>query len=432
MHDSRNSYQFSIGIIIAVLIVTFVLVTGALASPAAQETTPTPPAGQETEPTAVSNLSISDDVCLECHGQPGATMQLENGDLLDLYVPAEAHQNSVHGELGYACVQCHADVGEYPHPEFTAADQRDATLQLNVTCQRCHQSEFDLTMDSVHAAALEQGNRDAAVCSDCHTAHDVRRLVDPETGELLPDARAWIPQTCARCHSEIYNKYLDSVHGSALLDQGNPEVPTCIDCHGVHNIEDPTTSAFRLNSPQMCAECHTDPRIMDKYGISTHVLDTYVADFHGTSVVLFEPESPDAEINKPVCFDCHGVHDIASADDPHKGLQVRQNLLVRCQACHPDATENFPDSWMSHYIPSLEKNPLVFYVNLFYLIIIPVVVGGMALLVVMDASRAGLNRYRARKEAEPVETGVETAREGAESGAGDMGPNQDNEEAGDG
>ena len=69
--------------------------------------------------------------------------------------------------------------------------------------------------------------------------------------------------------------------------------------------------------------------------------------------------------------------------------------------------------------------------NLFYLIIIPVVVGGMALLGVMDASRAGLNRYRARKEAEPVETGVETAREGTDV-AGDMGPHQDNEEAGDG
>jgi len=432
MFNNLKVIQIPVGLFISLVAILLVLFPGVLASPPEQDTSPTPQAGQESETGAAGDLSIGDDVCLECHGQPGTTMQLENGDTLDLFVPPEAHQSSVHGELGYACVQCHTDVGEYPHPEFIAQDLRDVTLQLNRTCQRCHQAQFDLTKDSVHAAALEAGNREAAVCSDCHTAHDVRRLIDPETRELLPDAHAWIPQTCARCHSEIYNKYLDSVHGSALLEEGNQDVPTCIDCHGVHNIEDPTTAEFRLNSPQMCAECHTEPKIMDKYGISTQVLDTYVADFHGTSVVLFEQKTPDADINKPVCFDCHGVHDIASADDPQKGLQVRQNLLVRCQACHPDATENFPDSWMSHYIPSLEKNPLVYFVDLFYKIIIPVVVGGMGVLVVMDAGRAGFNRYRARKSEEPSETDTEPPGEEIISGSDTLASDQDAVEAGDG
>jgi hypothetical protein len=142
---------------------------------------------------------------------------------------------------------------------------------------------------------------------------------------------------------------------------------------------------------------------MDKYGVSSDVLNSYVADFHGTTVVLFEPETPDAEINKPVCFDCHGVHDIAWADDPIKGLHARQNLMARCQVCHPDATENFPDAWLSHYIPSPDKNALVYYVNLFYKILIPGVIGGMAVLVSMDAGRTLLNRYRSRKEKEYVE-----------------------------
>jgi hypothetical protein len=330
-------------------------------------------------------------------------MELENGEVLDIFVPPQEHAGSVHGEMGYACVQCHTTVGDYPHPKFSALDQRDVTLQLNAVCQRCHPAQYELTQDSAHAVAFNAGNREAAVCSDCHTAHDVRRLTDPDTGELTPDARLWIPQTCARCHSAIYDKYLDSVHGSTLIGTENTDVPTCIDCHGVHNIEDPTTAAFRLNSPQICANCHTDPEIMDKYGVSTEVLNTYVADFHGTSVVLFEPETPDAEINKPVCFDCHGVHDIAWADDPIKGLHVRQNLMARCQVCHPDATENFPDAWLSHYIPSPDKNALVYYVNLFYQILIPGVIGGMAILVSMDAGRILLNRYRSRKEKEQVE-----------------------------
>jgi predicted CXXCH cytochrome family protein len=219
-------------------------------------------------------------------------------------------------------------------------------------------------------------------------------LNDVKTGQLLPDARAWIPQTCAQCHNAIYQKYLTSVHGSALMGEGNPDVPTCIDCHGVHNIANPLVNAFRLNSPELCAKCHTDPKRMAKYGISTQVLTTYVADFHGTTVNIFEKESPDMPTNKPVCFDCHGVHDIVRTDDPQKGLRVKENLLSRCKVCHPDATANFPTAWLSHYIPSAKQNSLVFYVGWFYKLLIPIVLGGMALLVAMDFSRMILNRYR--------------------------------------
>jgi hypothetical protein len=136
---------------------------------------------------------------------------------------------------------------------------------------------------------------------------------------------------------------------------------------------------------------------MGKYGISTDVLNTYVSDFHGTTVVLFDKTFPDQPTNKPVCTDCHGVHDIARSDDPQKGLQVRENLLVRCKACHPDATANFPDAWLSHYIPSPEKYPMVYYINLFYKFFIPAVLVPMAILVVMDFGRMMINRFRKPK-----------------------------------
>jgi hypothetical protein len=225
---------------------------------------------------------------------------------------------------------------------------------------------------------------------------------DHATGELLSEAQLWIPQTCARCHSAIYEKYAQSVHGEAL-STGNPDVPTCIDCHGVHNIPDPLTNEFRLKSPQICAKCHTDPKRMSPYGLSTQVLNTYVADFHGTTVTLFEKQSPDAETNKPVCYDCHGVHDILRVDDPQKGLQVRENLLARCKMCHPGATADFPSSWLSHYYPSAEKYPLVYYVDLFYKIFIPLVLGGMALLVVMDFGRKMINRTQKAKPSTAAE-----------------------------
>ena len=404
------------------IFLAFLKVPSVAAAPFPQDDTPNP------TPEGELQLSISDEVCLGCHNQPGQTMTLEDGTEWDLYVPAEFYYNSVHGEMGYACVQCHTQVGEYPHPPFSPQDARDASIKLNETCRRCHATQYNLAQDSVHATAFDAGNRQAAICTDCHTAHEVRRLTDEDTHELTPEARLWIPQTCALCHSQIYEKYKVSVHGSALVGEGNPDVPTCIDCHGVHNIQDPRTTSFRLESPSLCAKCHTDPSVVGKYGLSTNVLETYVADFHGTTQVLFESVSPDAQFNTPVCYDCHGVHDIASSRDPEHGLQIKENLLVRCQECHPDATDNFPAAWMSHYTPSPQVYPVVFYVDLFYKILIPVVLGGMALLVALDFSRAGLNKFKEMNLRWQLTQESEEAQEGTKEAVKEPAPTGELEE----
>jgi len=345
------------------------------------------------QPLDPSDLSptgpiVSNEVCLGCHGKPGLSMNLPNGDILDLFVNSDNYAASIHGKDGYACVQCHTSLGNYPHPAFSATDLRDVTLQLTKVCDRCHSGEYNLTMDSVHAAAQAAGIREAAVCTDCHGSHYVDQWTDQKTHVILPEARLDIPITCSRCHDAIYQKYRISVHGAALTEESNTDVPTCIDCHGVHNIGNPTTAEFRLKSPELCASCHTNPAIMDKYGISTDVLNTYVSDFHGTTVTLFEKQSPDAQTNKPVCYDCHGVHDISRVDDPNTGIEMQQNLLVRCKVCHPDATSNFPSAWMSHYIPSPSHYAMVYYVNLFYKFFIPMVLGSMVLLVGLDVGHS--------------------------------------------
>lgn len=352
---------------------------------------------------------VSNKFCLDCHSDPATIMTLENGDTVSLYLDPEVYNQSVHGTEGYACVQCHTTIREYPHPEFAAYDPRDLSLELYDACFRCHSGQYERALDSVHQRALENGVREAAICTDCHGAHDTRRLNDPQSNLLLPEARLHIPGTCAQCHNAIYEKYRESVHGSALTEENNPDVPTCIDCHGVHNIDDPTTAQFRLLSPTICADCHTNEALMDKYGLSTEVLNTYVSDFHGTTVTIFQKVTPDAATNKAVCYDCHGVHDIRRVDDPEKGLQVRENLLARCQVCHPDATTEFSDSWLSHYIPSPERNPLVYYVNLFYKFFIPGVLGGMAVLVLLDASW----QIR-RRTGKSAQAGVDEAQNGRE------------------
>ncbi len=323
--------------------------------------------------------SPDNDYCLSCHSLPNFSMTLESGEKLFLTVDEERFHDSVHGEDNewqmLACTDCHEGY-VYPHDPVLAETLRDFTLQKQETCAECHQSKVDETADSVHAAALERGIEEAAVCSDCHSAHYTPPPDEP---------RSRISQTCRQCHSTIFDEYARSVHGEALLEEDNPDVAICTDCHGVHEIRDPNLAAFRVSSPRLCGRCHADEELMAEYDISTEVFDTYVADFHGTTVTLFDIQDPDAETNKAVCYDCHGVHDIRSPDDPHAG--IKQNILDTCQQCHPNASTNFPDTWLSHYRPSLEHHPAVFLVEMFYNIIIPGTVGFLLFLVGTDVYR---------------------------------------------
>ena len=244
----------------------------------------------------------------------------------------------------------------------------------------------------MHGQALAEGNLNAPTCVDCHGNHTI---------DVPGEPREKVSVTCKQCHSTINEQYANSVHGAALLGEHNPDVPVCTDCHGVHNIPDPRTAEFRVASPQMCGDCHADDEMMAKYGISTEVFDTYVADFHGTTVELFERQSPHEETNKAVCYDCHGIHNILPANDEHSQI-IQENLLTTCRQCHPDATANFPAAWTSHFQPSLQHNPLVYLVNLFYWIVIPVTIGGFLLFIGSDVYRMGRER-RQRNQQESQE-----------------------------
>ena len=380
MHGGKalNNMHRTDQIGIVLLLVSFLLLTTVGAAVASEQT------DVLESPQA---QGVANETCLSCHATPGMQTTLPSGEILYLTVDPDVYDNSTHGHQGYACVQCHTDISEFPHRPLQAETRRDVSLLYYKNCARCHQEKYDATLDSVHQQALDDGNQEAALCVDCHGYHDVTDPNEPITKS---------PQTCERCHSLIYDEYAGSVHGSALLGEGNPDVPTCIDCHGVHNVSGPSNSDFHLFSPQLCAECHADDELMAKYGISTNVFNSYVSDFHGTTVI-FEQQFEGQETDKPVCIDCHGVHNMKKVDDTESQV-IRENLITTCQRCHPEASSNFADSWLGHYEPDMERFPAVFLVELFYKIFIPAVVGFMVLFVFGDATRRLINNRRENKD----------------------------------
>lgn len=326
--------------------------------------------------------------CLSCHANEFLQMTLPSGEVISVGVDEEAYLASIHGQHGtdgYRCIRCHVGMNEYPHPETTAQTARELTLELSTSCARCHTGQYNEVLDNVHAVELVSGNLNAATCSDCHGSHTIQPLRDRDTWVRLDSANQTSVAMCATCHVEVYDRYAMSVHGNALL-QGSQDVPTCVDCHGTHDTQGAIDNAFRLFSPQTCANCHADEELMAKYDISTGVFDTYVADFHGTTVMIFQSVSPDQPFNSPVCSDCHGVHNIMAMDDLASPA-MKENLVITCQRCHPSATTNFPDAWLSHYPPSFERTPLVALAQAIYMVLIPMVIGGLGIFVASDIRR---------------------------------------------
>ncbi len=330
---------------------------------------------------AWAGLPAEQDDCLGCHGSdPAMSMDLPSGEKLAVFVEQAVFGKSVHGEI-LRCTDCHTEKTGYPHDAKPFASKRDVQVAYYEQCKGCHFSNYTKTLDGVHYAVMAKGNRKAALCVDCHGAHDIQRASEPRTR---------ISKTCAGCHGPVYQVYSASVHGREA-DAGNPDVPVCTDCHRAHDIIDPANGALSMRTPEICGRCHTNEKMMKRYGLSTKVVDTYLKDFHGMSATLQRGTTKDRRSFAAVCTDCHGVHDIQKSSDPTSHT-IQANLVQTCRKCHPDATKNFPQAWLSHYEPTPQKASLVWMIQVFYKILIPFMVGGLVLQIALHLWRVVVNR----------------------------------------
>lgn len=344
----------------------------------------------EAEPADEPDPSADDAACLACHQDRQATMAFDDGGEVSLFVDAAVLQASVHRRR-LQCTDCHRQSGELPHRSTVRGSHRAYTLSQYPMCRRCHFTNYTRTLEGEHYKILARDPARAPVCVDCHGAHDMASPQRP---------RAAISRRCAACHAKVARAYEQSVHGRALLDEDNPDVPVCTDCHRAHDLVDPHRLDFRLAIPALCGRCHADEQRMRPYHLSTQVLRSYLADFHGLAARLAggggaasagEDQADHGQRVGAVCTDCHGVHDIASMRGRAPG-ELRARLLVSCTRCHPGAPPAFPDAWLPHYQASLSKAPLVLAVRAFYGVLLPLSIGGLLLQILLHILRIAANR----------------------------------------
>ena len=322
--------------------------------------------------------------CLSCHNKPGLSRNLPSGENLSLYISPDMLSSSVHSPAGIECEACHTSIKTYPHPAINYKTKRDLSRAYYQACQKCHPANYEKTLDSMHTKAAEAGNQDAPICTDCHGAHYVKSPMQP---------RSLISTTCGRCHDLIYQQYQTSIHGGALVQENNQDVPVCTDCHGVHNIQDPRTALFRVESPDLCAGCHANKDLMSKYNLDADVYNLYNLSRHGVDISVYKAKWPTAWHNSAVCTDCHGVHNMLKTEDPASTVHPA-NLLATCQKCHPGAGPNWTGAWVGHNRIDLRRTPFLYYTEAFYVSFTPFVLWLSIIYVGLQIIRATVDRVR--------------------------------------
>jgi uncharacterized protein with PIN domain len=201
-------------------------------------------------PTFPTNVP---DLCARCHREGSkAAVRYVGGQhqIIDRY------RESIHGKgllrsglvVTAMCTDCHTSHRELPSQDPQSSVQRD---NVAATCGRCHHGIEDQFNNSIHSTKVSQSKKALPVCSDCHSAHTIRRT-DQEGFKLH------IMEQCGQCHQEIAKTYFDTYHGK-VSQLGYTKTAKCYDCHGAHDIlpiSSPKSHLGRDNVVETCKKCH--------------------------------------------------------------------------------------------------------------------------------------------------------------------------------
>ena len=336
-----------------------------------------------------------DMACVDCHSdldpakrRHSTRKDLELVDCSGCHRPqAATHKRSLHGAaatrgdpLAPVCADCHGK-----HEILSASDHNAPTAVMNVPllCGNCHREGSPVSRTheisqenilenysmSIHGEGLFlQGLTVTAVCTSCHTAHDIRSHTDVRSSIHADNVAA----TCTTCHGQIEQVHRKVIEGQLWIEDPS-KIPTCVDCHAPHEIRSvfypdgladkdcltchgqqdltmtrngETVSLYideqifndSAHTGTACAQCHTDVSVSKERACETvqsavdcsichaEQVTEYQGSTHGT---LYAESDPDA----PSCQDCHARHATLDKDLPVSPTYPR-NVPMLCGRCH--------------------------------------------------------------------------------------------------
>jgi cytochrome b subunit of formate dehydrogenase len=172
----------------------------------------------------------------------------------------------------------------------------------------------------IRSDALAASVHKSVQCVDCH-----------EDAARLPHEPKLNLQTCASaCHEKAAVAFPTGSHFEAL-QRGDPLAPTCISCHGGHQIlpvSDRQSPQHRLNSIFLCTSCHErhERDTPGGYNPRLHIA-SYLHSAHGRAIAR------GGLIHAPTCSDCHDAHAVHPVSHPDSPVH-RTRIHKTCGSCH--------------------------------------------------------------------------------------------------
>jgi cytochrome b subunit of formate dehydrogenase len=200
------------------------------------------------------------------------------------------------------CLACHGDA-------TMTTERGGKTVSLSVNAEAFK--------NSIHGGMF--------ACVDCHA--DVKTSPHETTPAKV---------TCAQCHADEQAAYERSFHAKAVK-AGDGQAATCVSCHGSpHELlpaSDPKSRVAHGNIPTTCGSCHGQKFVMAASGHSAQPFLSYEESVHGRAVASGSAKAA-------VCTDCHGVHEILSANEAKSSI-FKFNVPATCAKCHADVEKEF-------------------------------------------------------------------------------------------
>jgi cytochrome b subunit of formate dehydrogenase len=217
--------------------------------------------------------------------------------------------------LWAACFFLSPTLPGFAAEKFTNLDCLDCHLDPTTT-RRVNGQDVALLFPTNH---FDQSLHAKLDCIDCHEG--IKDLVHESK---LP------PPNCTSCHEEESKQYAGSIHGVSHA-LGASGAANCWDCHGSHAIgpvKQADSPVFKLNLPQTCAKCHSNPGLTKEYQMKyPEAAAQYNDSIHGRALLKM------GLIVAPSCNDCHGVHDIKRGVDRDAPIN-HLNVAKTCGKCH--------------------------------------------------------------------------------------------------
>lgn len=197
-------------------------------------------------------------LCGKCHQENGQANIQTNLKEVNAF---SDYSLSTHGQgltkkgllVSAVCTDCHTT-----HHELKEANPSSSIHPSNIgaICAKCHTSIYKDYMDSEHSVLQNVEGKTYPACSTCHPPH----MISDTSGDKFMNE---ITHQCGSCHTHLSETYEETYHGKAYL-LGDKDAARCSDCHGAHKIlkvNNPDSEVGYNNIVGTCQQCHENANL---------------------------------------------------------------------------------------------------------------------------------------------------------------------------